>query len=78
MQTALNKIHAHAAVCPFCGADGMYLRYKAKAGVQFDSMGVFEQDYANVKCLMCVFCGATGPASDDANEAVTKWNRRAK
>lgn len=42
MKTALNKEHAETLCCPFCGSGGEFLRYKAKAGVLFDSMGVIK------------------------------------
>ena len=78
MRTALNPEHAHAANCPFCGSDGEYLRYKSRKGLKFDSIGVLEEDYPNVECLFCSFCGTTGPKSEDAYHAVIKWNRRVK
>lgn len=76
MKSALNQRHEHAAKCPFCGSGGEFLRYKARAGILFDSMGVFEGDYKNVERIMCIFCGADGPSAPDADNAVTKWNRR--
>ena len=76
MQTALNPEHAKTKPCPFCGAGPEFMRYKAKEGRIFDGIGVLKEDYDNVGSLVCYFCKATGPESQNATHAFLTWNRR--
>lgn len=77
-ESGLNQVHSDIKACPFCGSDVEFLRYKAKPGILFDSIGIMSEDYKNVGQIACIFCGAVGPVSDNAHQACTKWDRRVK
>lgn len=64
--------------CPFCGAQDRSVTGAAGHSPAVVHRNNRPEGYVPYWAVECDGCGSEGPAEDDADRAITAWNRRAK